>query len=145
MNILLTALASSASEATDWTQVATVTVSGIVVVFLALIALILIIQGYGSALYSATKKKEEKEKQKSREKKEKAKSAPAAVSNAPIIKHLSAAPEGGDIIAVIAAAVAAYGASEGKVLSVKSVKRSTNAPRRSVWAQAGISENTRPF
>ena len=51
--------------------------------------------------------------------------------------------EDDEIIAVIAAAVAAMGASEGKRYAVKKVTRVRG--ERPVWAMAGLAESTRPF
>lgn len=60
----------------------------------------------------------------------------------------SAAPAAGDddLIAVIAAAVYAFGESAGQKLTVKSIRQVTARKEgRSVWASAGVYENTRPF
>jgi len=46
----------------------------------------------------------------------------------------------GDIVAAISAAVAMM--MGGKPFAVRSIRRAGN---RSVWAKAGISQNTRPF
>jgi N utilization substance protein A len=48
-----------------------------------------------------------------------------------------------EIVAVIAAAVAAMSAQSGKKLVVRSVKRSVS--QRDPWAAAGLADNTRPF
>lgn len=72
----------------------------------------------------------------------KSNTAEPAVESAPIS---SAAPAAGDddLIAVIAAAVYAFGESTGKTLAVRSIRRAKD--RRPVWASTGVYENTRPF
>ena len=49
-----------------------------------------------------------------------------------------------EIIAVISAAIAAYGEQDGKSYTIRKIKRSEKQPR-SGWGNAGVSENTRPF
>ena len=48
-----------------------------------------------------------------------------------------------EVVAVIAAAIAAMGASSGKKLALRSIKTAKSS--RSAWAAAGIADNTRPF
>ncbi len=50
-----------------------------------------------------------------------------------------------EIIAVISAAVAAMGQAEGKTYRVKSVRAVNNRTSRSAWAMAGLQQNTAPF
>ncbi len=49
-----------------------------------------------------------------------------------------------EIVAVISAAIAAYGEQEGKTYAIRRIKRSEKQPRSS-WGNAGVNENTRPF
>ena len=49
-----------------------------------------------------------------------------------------------ELIAVISAAVAAYGEAEGKQYRVIGVRKKEKA-LRSGWSSAGIADNTRPF
>ena len=49
-----------------------------------------------------------------------------------------------EIVAVIAAAIAAMGAKTGKKLAIRSVKNATNS-NYSAWASAGRQDNTKPF
>ncbi len=70
----------------------------------------------------------------------------SVAGSAPVLTPASVPETDDDLIAVIAAAVCALGESAGQKLAVKSV-RQVNARRqgRSVWAAAGVYENTRPF
>lgn len=134
----------------DWSHVSIVTITGIVVVFSALILLILLIQGYGSIIFKATNGKKKKineteEKPKKTFSTESASYTPA-VTAAPVATA-SANGISGDILAVISAAVYAYSEASGTSYVVRNVRKSNvgATSRRSVWAQAGIVENTRPF
>ena len=64
--------------------------------------------------------------------------APAKMAPAPV-----ASADDDEVIAVIAAAVAAMGASEGKRYAVRKVTRVRG--ERPAWAMAGLTESTRPF
>ena len=48
-------------------------------------------------------------------------------------------------LAVISAAVAAMGASDGKTYKLRSVRTVKNKPSRSAWSLAGIQNDTNPF
>ncbi len=111
------------------------TITGMLIVFAALILLIFIIWVFGK-FFSGVSKNDKKA-----EKVAPVKSAPAA---APVVLP-AATQSNDDIIAVIAAAVAVYGESEGKKYAVRSVRRSANTGGRSAWAAAGIAENVRSF
>lgn len=113
-------------------------VTGLVVVFLILILLVIILWALGKVMNIKRKPKES-------EKAENA-SAPAFV---PVPVPTVAAEEeyeedDGEIIAVIAAAIAAYGEAEGKQYKIASVRRKEKAVRSS-WGAAGVADNTRPF
>lgn len=115
-------------------------VTGLVVVFLILILLVIVLWALGKVMNI-------KRKPKNIEKTEAA-SVPAAsavpVQEAAVEAADEYEEDDGEIIAVIAAAIAAYGESEGKQYKIASVKRKEKA-LRSNWASAGIAENTRPF
>ena len=119
---------------------AVITASGILVVFVILLLLILIFYAYGGIFRSMTE---------SRKKKADPQPAASAGAPAPVQPSPAAAADGegaipGEIIAVIAAAVAAM--SDCKAYTVKKVTRAAREPgRRSAWAAAGLYENTRPF
>lgn len=113
-------------------------VTGLVVVFIILILLVIILWVLGKVMNIKIKPKES----------EKAAAAPApaavpvpAPANAPEEEYEE---DDGEIIAVIAAAVAAYGEAEGKQYKIASVRRKEKAVRSS-WGAAGVAENTRPF
>ena len=112
-----------------------VTVTGITIVFLVLIALVLIFDVFGRIMSRGTGK----------EKKEKAvRTAPKAPVAAAVPAAPAAVSETGvspEIVAVISAALAQYG-EKGVIRSVRpAVRRSGRNP----WAVAGVMENTRQF
>ena len=121
-------------------------VTGIVVVFLILVLLVFILWMLGKVLNIDFKSKAGAPKN------TKSVPAPAAASASVPEKAESEneyASDGfdeddGEIIAVIAAAVAAYGEADGKMYRIASVKRKEKALRGN-WSAAGVQENTRPF
>ncbi|MCM1335174.1 MAG: OadG family protein [Eubacterium sp.] len=122
----------SAAPATDyWGTVGSTVVTGIVVVFLILAILV----GFLSLMGVLLRKK----------KKDPAPAAPAPSVSAPVIREAAEETEeedDGELIAVISAAVAAYGEAEGKQYRVVGV-RQREKTLRSGWSAAGIAENTR--
>lgn len=128
--------------------VASVVITGIVVVFIGLIILIVCVAIYGKGFDSAAKRREAKAKAEAQAKLvEAAKGVPVPEAS---VASNAAAPaldvEDGieeEIVAVIAAAIAAMGAAQGKKLALRSVRTAKGS--RSAWAAAGIAENTRPF
>lgn len=124
----------SAEASQDWGIIGSTVVTGIVVVFLILAILVGFLSLLGAIL--------------GRKKKESA-PAPAAekpAAAAPVINKIEDEAEDyeddGEIIAVISAAIAAYGEAEGKQYRIASVKKRDRAVR-SGWSAAGIAENTR--
>lgn len=124
-----------------------VLLTGLVVVFVALIVLTFIIKGYGMIITSVTtaSKKKKAEAQAAKKAAQDATVKPAA----PVAKKANApaaAPavqEGipGEVIAAIAAAVDyTYGAGTHTIRSVRRVPQN-----RSAWGSAGLAESTRPF
>lgn len=113
-------------------------ITGLIVVFLILIILVVFLWAMGKLLNLNIKKK------------------PKAVKNAPAPAPAPAAPapapvpaeeyeeDDSEIIAVIAAAIAAYGERNGKQYRIASVRKRDRS-QRSNWSAAGINENTRPF
>ena len=139
-------LLSSKLSGKDYTatDIASVVITGMSVVFIGLILLVLFVSIYGGIFNKRNQKKKATEeaakKAAEAEKAKQAENKPApAVSKAPVIED--GIEE--EIVAVIAAAVAAMGAKSGKKLVVKSVKRSVS--QRDPWAAAGLVDNTRPF
>ena len=112
--------------------VASVVITGIVVVFIGLVLLILLVSIYGKIFDvingRAARKAEEAKK-----------AAEAAKAAAPVVED--GIEE--ETVAVIMAAISAMSSAEGKKLVLKSVK--TAKPQRPAWSTAGIIDNTRPF
>jgi sodium pump decarboxylase gamma subunit len=121
--------------------IAAVVITGIAVVFIGLILLILLVWLYGKIFEKINKKSEEKKAAAQAVKNEEASAAKTAP--APIVE------DGIDeeITAVIAAAIAAYGAQTGKKLAVRSIRKSGGEKftGRNAWSSAGLNEATRPF
>ncbi len=120
-----------------WSSVGIIALTGILVVFLILGILIAFFYLMGVIFKSIDKKKSEKA----------AAEQKAAPVPAPVIEEaeVEEADDEDEIMAVIAAAVAAYGAAEGKNYSIKDVSRRGDGRARSAWSLAGIHDNTRPF
>lgn len=122
--------------------VSAVVITGLVVVFIGLILLIVFVYIMGKVF--TFKKKPAKPKalpqQNDGVKKNAITSSPVENAARP-----AAVNDGIDdeIVAVIAAAVAAIGSASGKKLSVRSIRPAGN--QRSPWAAAGLQQNTRPF
>ena len=97
----------------------------------------LIILGYGTLVYKIQNRKKNPPVQKNADK--------PKVEKAPAVQEIAVQEEGisGEIIAAIAAAVAAMEEGTGSSYSIRSVRRS--AGTRPVWGAAGLMENTRPF
>ena len=116
-----------------------VLISGLLVVFLVLILLTGLIKLYGTIVSNISGKGGTK--QNKTEKKPAPAAAPKAI--APVKKASAEAKPGipGEIIAVIAAAVASL--EGGSKYVIRGVKRSK--PSRSAWGTAGVMDNTRPF
>ncbi len=109
------------------------TLTGMLIVFAALILLIFIIWVFGKFFSGAPKN-------------EKGVKTPTPAKAAPVsVASTATSQSNDDIIAVIAAAVAVYGENEGKRYTIRSVKRAANSGGRSPWAAAGIAENVRSF
>lgn len=125
-----------------------VLLTGLVVVFAALIFLTFIIKGYGALVSSMTAKSKQKAADAAaRAAAAKAApkvSAPAAAAVKPAVSAPApAVQEGipGEVIAAIAAAVDyTYGTGTHVVRAVRRVPQN-----RSAWGSAGLAESTRPF
>ena len=114
-----------------WGLVISTVITGIAVVFLVLAILIALLYLMGAIL--GRKKK-----------------SPEPVrTEVPVVQPASETVEevcedDGEVIAVISAAIAAYGEAEGKQYRITGVKRRDKA-QRSGWSTAGVIENTRGF
>ena len=112
-----------------WSTVGT----GLAVVFSILVILVLILTLMGKIMGGTGKKKKDEPE-------------PVAMV-VPVVSPDSEIADDYDdeeLIAVISAAVAAYGEAEGKQYRVIGVRKKEKA-LRSGWSSAGIADNTRPF
>ena len=141
-SILLAATGIEADRSATFTS--TVVIAGIVIVLGILVLLIFVFKAFGAIVHGA-ETRGKKKKLKAMESQVTVASAPSA----PAVKAAPAAPVvesgiPGEVVAVIAAAVAA---SEGPGAVVQSVRRVRPNPVgvRNPWAAAAVAENTRPF
>lgn len=121
--------------------VASVVITGIVVVFIGLVLLILLVSIYGKifdVINNRAARKAEEAKKAAEAEKAAAKPEPVKVA-APVVED--GIEE--ETVAVIMAAISAMSSAEGKKLVLQSVK--TAKPQRPAWSTAGIIDNTRPF
>lgn len=124
----------------NWNEAWGTVLTGLVIVFVALIALVLIVMVFGKVSASLTGKAQAAKKV------SEAPKAPAPVrAAAPAPQAAPAGDDMDEIAAVITAALAMVLAQEGsgKSYVVKSIKRVRNGG--SAWRGAGLSENVRPF
>jgi len=129
----------------DWGLVGSTVVTGLVIVFLILAILVLFLWLFGrifKAINNAGDKKAQL-KQVSAQQAAEARTPEAHVPLVPDTDDEYIEEDDEEIIAVIAAAIAAYGAAEGKQYRIASIKRPRSA--RSGWSSAGIADNMRGF
>ena len=123
----------------DWSYVGAVVISGLVIVFVALILLIFAVWVMGKIFTAISQKK-------SGGNAKKAETAPAVQPKnepAPILNSVE--EDDTEVIAVIAAAVAAMSEELGQPLKIRSIRRAGGSSRCSAWARAAQSESTRAF
>lgn len=126
-----------------WTKVWAVVITGLVVVFLALVLLIVFVQIFGK-IFSGIANKEKKGS------KPDVIPVPQVTVSENVTRSVPEPEISGDddeVIAVISAAVAMMAARDGKKYAVRSINRTENRRRSagSVWGAAGQRENTLPF
>lgn len=121
----------------DWTTAFGTVLTGLVVVFIALILLILLLTLFRNIFGSVGHKEEEKPAPKP----VRAPAPAAPAKPAPVILS----DDEGEVAAAITAALAVILAEEGagKTYAVRSIKRVRTG--RSAWSTAGLTENVRPF
>ncbi len=141
------ALQSAAAELTLYERAisaAKVILTGFVVVFSMLFLLILIIKLYGAIVSSAQRAADQRAKRKERVKERITDGSGVHIIKRPAYVTAPTIEEGipEEVVAVIAAAVAAYDSTGSKV-RIKSIKKTNGG--RSAWANAGVLDNTRPF
>lgn len=128
----------AAEAAMDWGIVGSTVVTGIVVVFLILAILVAFLSLMGKIL--GAKKKEAPAPA----------PKPEPAQNVQTVQAAAELPEeeeedDAEIIAVISAAIAAYGEAEGRQYRVTGVRRQRDKAVRSGWSAAGVAENTKSF
>lgn len=116
-----------------WELGANVTLTGLVIVFLALILLVVILSIFSGVFGRVGKKKAAPRPVET----------PPAVYNAPAPAPAASDGVGDEIVAVIAAAVEYAYSGTGKKPVIKSVMPSKKD--RSAWGAAGVADNTRAF
>ena len=121
----------------DWTTAFGTVLTGLVVVFIALILLILLLTLFRNIFGSVGHKEGEKPAPKP----VRAPAPAAPAKPAPVILS----DDEGEVAAAITAALAVILAEEGagKTYAVRSIKRVHTG--RSAWGTAGLTENVRPF
>lgn len=124
----------------DGTFVGSVVLSGISIVFLALILLILFVWLMDKVFKAVNGAKKKKAAPAPKEDIKAVPAPKAAAAPAPAVEDGIS----DEVVAVIAAAVAAMGAESGKTFRLTGIKRS-GGTRRGAWGNAGAAENTRPF
>lgn len=137
------------TEKLNGTQIAAMTIIGLLVVFSALLILVAFLYGSGSLFKKSNSAKPPAPKKPAAPAPVKQAAKPAAPARsaqaAPAPAPAASAEDDAEVVAVIMAAIAAMGAAEGKQYQLRSVKQVTRGGGRSVWAQAGLSDATRPF
>ena len=123
----------------DWTTALGTVLTGLVVVFIALILLILILVLFRN-IFGGLGHKEEAAKPAPKPVHRPAPPAPAKPAAPVVTSDID-----GEVAAAITAALAVILAEEGagKSYAVRSIKRVRTG--RSAWGAAGLSENVRPF
>lgn len=123
----------------DWALVASVVITGLVVVFLALIILIVAVSVIGKIFTAIDNKKKSPQTD---DKSITNVSESTKSDSTEVVLQVSSEDDSDEVVAVITAAIAAVMQSEGnkKPFVIKSVKRVSGV--RNVWNQAGLIENT---
>ena len=122
----------------EWSYVGAVVISGLAIVFVALILLIAAVWVMGR-IFTAVKSGKSGGGDKAKE----ITPAPQPKNDTPSVS--ADTEDESEIIAVIAAAVAAMSAECGKPLRIHSIKRAGSTSKANSWARAARSENTRAF
>lgn len=138
------------TEKLSGTQIISMTLIGLLVVFSALLILVIYLCMSGGffkkSVVSTKKAAPKKEAPKTAPAKAPAAAVKAAAPKAAQPALPAASGEDEEVIAVIMAAISAMGAAEGRQYQLRSVRQVTRGGSgRSVWAQAGVLDATRPF
>ena len=146
--INLMSLTAAAAEGVDdrvnvagnWGLIGSTVVTGIVIVFLILAILIFFLWAMGKIFQSI----ENSKKKKTEENALVIAVAPSVPDTQTDETEIYEESDDDEIIAVISAAIAAYGEAEGKQYRICGIKKREKS-QRSGWSAAGISENMRSF
>lgn len=136
------AINTAAQTELDWGLIGSTVVTGLVIVFLILAILVLFLWLFGK-IFKVINDAGNKKAQLKQVTPQQAANTRTPVSPAPEPEDDYIEEDDDEIIAVIAAAIAAYGAAEGKQYRIASIKRPRSA--RSGWSSAGIADNMRGF
>lgn len=125
----------------NWGLIGSTVVTGVSIVFLILAILIFFLLVMGKIFQGIENSKKKKKEQQS------AQTVPAPVAAVQSVADTideEYEEDDDEIIAVISAAIAAYGEAEGKQYRICGVKKREKS-QRSGWSAAGIAENMRGF
>ena len=124
----------------NWELIGSTVVTGVVIVFLILAILIFFLWAMGKIFQAVGNAK----KKKTEENALVIAVAPAVADTQADEAEIYEESDDDEIIAVISAAIAAYGEAEGKQYRICGIKKREKS-QRSGWSAAGIAENTRSF
>lgn len=124
----------------NWELIGSTVVTGVVIVFLILAILIFFLWAMGKIFQAVGNAK----KKKTEENALVIAVAPAVSESQTDEAEIYEENDDDEIIAVISAAIAAYGEAEGKQYRICGIKKREKS-QRSGWSAAGIAENTRSF
>lgn len=116
----------------DFSEVFGITITGLTVVFIALILLIIIMWVMGKIVYSIEKRKNNSHKNSQQDKNSGSKSQPQGNSK-----------KDDSIIAAITAAITSYRGADHPFI-IRAVKK-TSSGENSAWKMAGLQQNTQVF
>ena len=120
----------------------TVTLTGIALVFAMLLLLVIVLTVFGGVSIALSKAKDKKAAKVKAEAYANMMADSQDEASAPVQQNVAAADDD-EVIAVISAAVYSLYAGTNIKPVIKSIKKSSS--RRTSWAKAGISDNTRVF
>ena len=124
----------------NWELIGSTVVTGVVIVFLILAILIFFLWAMGKIFQAVGNAK----KKKTEENALVIAVAPAVSESQTDEAEIYEESDDDEIIAVISAAIAAYGEAEGKQYRICGIKKREKS-QRSGWSAAGIAENMRSF
>lgn len=119
----------------EMSYVVAVVITGLVVVFLALVLLIAFISVVGKIFTAIDKTKKNKTLE-----------SPVKDTKKASINNEVTVSDDTEVVAAIAAAIAMMGIADNTTYKIKSIKAANNTrPSRNAWAMAGLNESTSSF